>query len=130
MAVLHCLQSYPLLALVCDSAAPSGRPERRRPRVPVDAGDRAADASMRGRLSMDARSRARLGAFAQHARYDTRQTTLAARQAFARRFEREVDPDGVLPEPERARRAEAAKRAHFQRMALRSAQARRKKADG
>lgn len=64
------------------------------------------------------------------ARYDTRQTALAARQAFARRFEREVDPDGLLPAPERARRAEAAKRAYFQRMALRSAKARRKKATG
>ena len=80
-------------------------------------------------MSKDARSRVRLGAFAQHAAYDTRETTLAARQAFARRFERLVDPDGVLSEPERARRAEAAKRAHFQRMALLSAQARRKKAD-
>lgn len=77
---------------------------------------------------MDARSRARLGAFAQHAAYDTRETTRAAREAFARRFEREVDPDGVLSVPERARRAEAAKRAYFQRMALRSAKARRKKA--
>jgi hypothetical protein len=64
---------------------------------------------------------------AQHAAYDTRETTQAARAAFARRFEREVDPDGVLPEPERARRAEAAKRAHFQRMALRSAHARRRR---
>ncbi len=81
-------------------------------------------------MSMDARSRGRLGAFAQHAAYDTRETTLAARRAFAQRFEREVDPDGVLPEAERMRRAEAAKRAHFQRMALRSAQARRKKAGG
>jgi hypothetical protein len=77
---------------------------------------------------VDARSRARLGAFAQHAAYDTRETTRAAREAFARRFERQVDPDGVLPAPERARRAEAAKRAYFQRMALRSAKARRKKA--
>jgi hypothetical protein len=76
---------------------------------------------------MEARTRARLGAFAQHAAYDTRETTRAAREAFARRFEREVDPDGVLPAPERARRAEAAKRAHFQRMALLSAKARRKK---
>lgn len=78
--------------------------------------------------NVDARSRARLGAFAQHAAYDTRETTRAAREAFARRFEREVDPDGVLPAPEQARRAEAAKRAYFQRMALRSAKARRKKA--
>jgi hypothetical protein len=74
---------------------------------------------------VDARIRARLGAFAQHARYDTRETTLAAREAFARRWEREVDPERVLPEAERARRAEAAKRAYFQRLALRSAQARR-----
>lgn len=79
---------------------------------------------------MDARTRARLGAFAQHAAYDTRETTQAAREAFARRFEREVDPDGVLPLPERARRAEAAKRAYFQRLALRSAQARRKRTSG
>ena len=77
---------------------------------------------------MDARSRARLGAFAEHAVYDTRETTRAAREAFARRFERQVDPDGVLPVPERVRRAEAAKRAYFQRMAMRSAKARRKKA--
>lgn len=81
-------------------------------------------------MSTEARTRARLGAFAQHAAYDTRETTRAAREAFARRFEREVDPDGVLTVTERARRAEAAKRAYFQRMALRSAKARREKAAG
>jgi len=53
--------------------------------------------SVRGRLTMDARSRARLGAFAQHARYDTRQTTMAARQAFARRFERGGRPRWCPP---------------------------------
>ncbi|MGH9230221.1 MAG: hypothetical protein ACRD07_16125 [Acidimicrobiales bacterium] len=79
---------------------------------------------------MDARTRGRLGAFAQHAAYDTRETTRAAREAFARRFEREVDPNGLLSATERARRAEAAKRAYFQRLALRSAQARRKKPRG
>ncbi len=81
-------------------------------------------------MSMDGRNRARLGAFAQHAAYDTRETTRAAREAFSRRFEREVDPEGVLSPAERARRAEAAKRAYFQRLALRSAQARRKKTRG
>lgn len=40
------------------------------------------------------------------------------------RFEREVDPEGTLPPAERARRVEAAKKAHFQRLALRSAQVR------
>jgi hypothetical protein len=54
-------------------------------------------------------------------------SVFAARQAFARRFEREVDPDGELPSAERLRRAVAAKRAYFQRMALRSAKARRRK---
>ena len=44
------------------------------------------------------------------------------------RFEREVDPDGVLPPQERAQRAEHAKKAYFARLALASAKARRKKA--
>ncbi len=51
-----------------------------------------------------------------------------ARAAFNARFEREVDPDGVLPEAERARRAECARKIYYQRLALRSVQARRRKA--
>ncbi|MCC7364831.1 MAG: hypothetical protein IT303_10705 [Dehalococcoidia bacterium] len=51
-------------------------------------------------------------------------TTKAARSAFLARFEREVDPERVLSEQERQRRAEAAKKAHFTRMALASAKAR------
>ncbi|WP_370332603.1 hypothetical protein [Mycolicibacterium hippocampi] len=43
------------------------------------------------------------------------------------KFERQVDPDGTLPSAERARRAEHARKAHFQRMALKSAQARRRR---
>jgi hypothetical protein len=49
-----------------------------------------------------------------------------ARAAFASRFEREVDPDGILIPAERARRAEHARKAYFTRLALKSAQARRK----
>ena len=41
------------------------------------------------------------------------------------RFEREVDPDGTLSPDERARRAESKRRAYFQRLALKSARARR-----
>lgn len=52
--------------------------------------------------------------------------TEPARKAFADRFAREVDPAGVLPPEERARRAEHAKSAHFLRLALASAKARRK----
>ncbi|CAN5438245.1 hypothetical protein BH18ACT1_BH18ACT1_01110 [soil metagenome] len=54
--------------------------------------------------------------------------TAAARRAFVDRFEREVDPDGTLPEGERTRRAEAARKAHYTRLALKSAQARRRRA--
>jgi hypothetical protein len=51
--------------------------------------------------------------------------SLPGRLAADARFERQVDPDGVLPPQERARRAEYARRAHFQQLALRSAKARR-----
>jgi len=60
---------------------------------------------------------------------DRAAATAAARRAAADRWERQVDPDGVLDPDERARRAEHAKRAHFQRMALRSAQSRARKRD-
>ena len=53
--------------------------------------------------------------------------TAPGRQAFLSRFEREVDPDGTLPELERKRRAEHARRAYFHRLALASAKARRLK---
>lgn len=54
--------------------------------------------------------------------------TAAARAAFNRRFEDQVDPDRQLDPGERARRAEYARKAHFARLALKSSQARRKKA--
>jgi hypothetical protein len=52
--------------------------------------------------------------------------TAPARAAQMSKFERDVDPDGALDPVERARRAESARKAHFTRMALRSAQARRR----
>lgn len=82
-----------------------------------------------GDLSPSQRTmRARLAAHAMHARHDGREITVNARKAFAERFEHEVDPDGVLPVAERQRRAEHAMRAHMTRLALRSAQARRRRA--
>ncbi len=50
--------------------------------------------------------------------------TAPARREFLDRFEREVDPDGVLGQEERARRALHARKAYFTRLALASAQAR------
>lgn len=60
---------------------------------------------------------ARIAANAKWATTDRSQGTAAAREAFLARFERQVDPDGLLDPAERSRRAESAKRAHFQRMA-------------
>jgi len=70
--------------------------------------------------------RARIAAHAVHAKYDSRDLTANARKSFLSRFEREVDPDGVLPEAERIRRAEHARKAYFQQLAYKSARARRR----
>lgn len=58
---------------------------------------------------------------------DRAAATAAARKAFADSFEKLVDPDGKLDPAERATRAAAAKKAHYARLALRSAQVRRAK---
>jgi len=52
--------------------------------------------------------------------------TAAARRAFIEKFERQADPDGVLEPAERTRRAESLRSAHYSRLALKAAQARRK----
>lgn len=81
------------------------------------------------RLNASERSlRARMAAYALYARRDGRDVTAPARAAFLRRFEDEVDPERVLPEAERARRAEHARKAHMTRLALASARARRARA--
>ena len=69
--------------------------------------------------------RARIGAYSLHAQRDPRETTKAARSAFLSKFLAEIPID--LPEDERLRRATSARRAHFARMALRSAQVRRQR---
>lgn len=72
--------------------------------------------------------RARLASHASWANTTDRAArTAKARQALMDSFERQVDPDGVLPDAERIKRAESLKKAHFTRLALKSAQARRKK---
>jgi hypothetical protein len=58
---------------------------------------------------------ARLGAHAMHAQHD----------AFMAGFEDKVDPERVLPEAERKRRAAHARKAYFTKLALKSAKARR-----
>lgn len=74
-----------------------------------------AQRSMRGRMAVH-RSWANTG--------DRTDRTSAGRAAFADRFEREVDPEGVLPPDERAQRAKAAKSAYFTALALKSSKSR------
>ncbi len=74
---------------------------------------------------------ARLAAHESWARTaDPTARTAPARRALLDRFEREVDPDGVLSPTERARRAGHARKAYFIRLALQSAKARRKASGG
>jgi hypothetical protein len=68
---------------------------------------------------------ATIGAYALHSKYDSRDLTATARARFDERFEHEVDPDRVLPEAERLRRAGHARKAYFARLALKSAKVRR-----
>lgn len=70
--------------------------------------------------------RASIASHHKWANTDAVEGTKAARAAFLDRFDREVDPEGVLPPAERARRAKHARSAHFKALALKSAQARRK----
>lgn len=58
---------------------------------------------------------------------DRTAATAAARRAADQRFEKLVDPNGEMSPHDRAVRAEAARRAHFLRMAHKSANVRRGK---
>lgn len=84
--------------------------------------------SGRERQRFERSLRARIAANARWSREDPRPPTAApakARAGLWERFLREVDPDGSLDPVERARRAECARRAYYQRLALASAKARR-----
>lgn len=74
------------------------------------------------------RLRGRFGAYESWAKTEDRTArTWPARKAMLDRFEREVDPDGVLSPQERAKRAEWARKAYMHRLALKSAAARRRR---
>ena len=71
--------------------------------------------------------RATIASHESWARTDDRAArTAPGRKAMLDRFEREVDPDGVLTPAERNRRATHARKAYFARLALKSAQSRRR----
>ena len=69
--------------------------------------------------------RARLAAHALHAQGGT--STRGGTAAFLSRFERQVDPDGILAPDERQRRAQHALKAHMAGLALKSSRARRRR---
>jgi len=76
-------------------------------------------------LSPEQRSmRARVAALTRWSKEDPQHTANRGQAGLLARFEREVDPDGKLAPAERRRRAEALRRAHMARLALRSSQAR------
>ena len=60
------------------------------------------------------RARARMGGHA--VRAQGRVNTVPARQAQLDRFVDQVDPDRILPEKERAKRAESARLLYFERL--------------
>jgi len=79
-------------------------------------------------LSAEQRTqRARMAAHARWAKANRYEGTAPARKAFLNSFLEKVDPDWVLPEAERERRAESALKEHMARLAFASS---RKRAAG
>lgn len=68
--------------------------------------------------------RARIAAHTRWSKEDPKPAASRGQAGLLARFEREVDPDGVLPPQERRRRAESLRRAHMARLALASSKAR------
>lgn len=74
------------------------------------------------------RLRAQIAANTRWSREDSSVQARRGQAGLTAKFEREVDPDGALPPAERARRVEAARRAHMQTLALKSSRARKQRA--
>lgn len=81
---------------------------------------------------VEARIRSQIGRIGAHASWakteDRPARTAPARRAMLDKFEDEVDPNNELTPAERAKRAESARKAYFTRLALKSAQVRRRRA--
>jgi hypothetical protein len=68
--------------------------------------------------------RARIAANTRWSREDPAATAARGQAGLLAKFVDQVDPDRVLPEDERLRRAENLRRAHMQRLAFKSSKAR------
>ena len=75
------------------------------------------------------RLRAQIAAHIRWSREDPTANAVRAQAGLVARFERQVDPAGTLEPAERARRVESARKAHMKRLALKSAKARRRRAE-
>jgi hypothetical protein len=78
----------------------------------------------------DPRLTGRIGGLTAWSRHDAETMVGPAHIGFRRRFENLVDPERVLPEPERMVRADRARRAYMLTLAAKSAAARKKAAAG
>ena len=70
---------------------------------------------------------ARAAAYEMHAKHGSQKAAIKGQAALLAKFERQVDPEGLLTPEERRRRAMHARRAHMARLALASARSRRAK---
>jgi hypothetical protein len=73
--------------------------------------------------------RARRAAHVRWSKHDSHAHAAKMREGLERRFFDQVDPNRSLPEGERRRRAEQARKAHYTDLAYKSARARRKAAE-
>jgi hypothetical protein len=72
--------------------------------------------------------RGRVGAYTRWANTEDRvKATQPARDGLYAKFEREVDPEGKLTPQERTKRAEYARKAYYQRLSMKSVQARQRR---
>lgn len=80
-------------------------------------------------MTPEQRSKAgRAGMYSRLANEDRAEMTAAARAAAMDRFEKQVDPDGLLDPAERAIRAGYAKKAYFLQLSQRGVAARKRRA--
>lgn len=76
-------------------------------------------------LSPSQRSqRARIASLARWSKESPAANAARGQAGLLAKFEREVDPDGVLPAAERRRRAECARKLHMARLSLKASKAR------
>lgn len=85
-------------------------------------------------MTMTPTERAMRAQIAAHTRWahtgDRTQATAPARNGLRAKYERQADPDGTLPPEERARRTDHLLQAHYARMRLAKAKARRVRTGG